>query len=182
MTQQRVYTPGEAARELDITTQSLRRYAQAYAEVFEPVAQHAKQRVFTDEVVERLRTAQALQQANRAPSIREALELVKQGVADTEVIEQAVQHPDPVMVLAETVRALQAEIVALRQTVEAQSEQLKALTPPTDTTSGGKAEYVAEMEQIHADYERRLKYLQGELERRNGQVQQVKRPWWKFWS
>ncbi len=128
----RVYTPGEAAAELGVTTQSLRRYAQHYAKVFEPVAQHAKQRVFTDEVVTRLRTAQALQQANRAPSIKAGLELIRDGLAEAQGLATGREDADPIRVLADTVRALTEEIAALRATVEAQGEQVKALGAPKD--------------------------------------------------
>jgi septal ring factor EnvC (AmiA/AmiB activator) len=72
----------------------------------------------------------------------------------------------------ERIKALEAENAAMHG-------QLKALTPPSDTQPSDKAAYVAEMEQVHADYERRLRYLQGELERRGSQAQPVKRPWWR---
>ena len=53
----------------------------------------------------------------------------------------------------------------------------KALEPPKDD----KAAYVAEMEQVHADLERRNRYLMGELERRDLEAEKVNRPWWKWW-
>ena len=46
-----------------------------------------------------------------------------------------------------------------------------------------KAEYVAEMEEIHADFERRNRYLKGELVRRDSEkAARVGRPWWKWWK
>jgi DNA-binding transcriptional MerR regulator len=74
-----------------------------------------------------------------------------------------------------------AVIEALVMEVGTMNEKLQTLTPPSNTQPSDKSEYVAEMEQIHADYERRLKYLQGELERRDGQAQPVKRSWWQWW-
>jgi hypothetical protein len=80
-----------------------------------------------------------------------------------------------------------AVIEALVMEVGTMNEQLKALTPPSDTTSGGKAEYVVEMEKIHADYEKRIRYLQGELERRDSALisaiddKHKRVPWWRRW-
>lgn len=91
---------------------------------------------------------------------------------------------------AAVIESLVMEIGTLNERMEAQSEQLKALTPPSGAQSG-KAEYVAEMEQIHTNKDlkeeqkrvkelnRRIEYLQRELERRNNQAQEVKRPWWR---
>ena len=68
-------------------------------------------------------------------------------------------------------------VEGLQEHNRALQEQLRALEAPT----GEKAEYVAEMEQVHADLERRNKYLMGELERRDSETEKVKRPWWKWW-
>jgi hypothetical protein len=53
-----------------------------------------------------------------------------------------------------------------------------ALAPSKEDT---KAAYVEEMEQVHADLERRNHYLMGELERRDAEANKVRRPWWKWW-
>ena len=93
--------------------------------------------------------------------------------------------------LRDEMRELRQENQSLHALVENQGEQLKALTAPSDTPSGDKAEYVAEMEQIHTNKDleeerkrvkelnRRIEYLQRELERRSTGSEQASRPWWR---
>lgn len=58
-------------------------------------------------------------------------------------------------------------------------EEIMALAPSKEDT---KAAYVEEMEEVHADLERRNRYLKGELERRDAEATgKTKRPWWKWW-
>lgn len=78
--------------------------------------------------------------------------------------------------LRDELRVIGREDVAAA--VERLEEQLKALEPPKD----GKVEHVQEMEEVHADLERRNRYLMGELERRDKEkAADVRWPWWKWW-
>ena len=57
-------------------------------------------------------------------------------------------------------------VEGLQEHNRALQEQLRALEAP----KGDKAEYVAEMEEVHADLEHRNHYLMGELERRDAET------------
>jgi DNA-binding transcriptional MerR regulator len=169
----RVYTPGQAAQVLGVTTQTLRRYAEDYGEVFEPVIQHGRQRVFDDAFVARLQQAQAMQQANTAPSIRVALELVRDGLPLSEVITRPEQPPFEQAVL-ERLNALAEMVTQLGEENRVLNRRLNELEPPKADIDPG-----AELEE-----QRRLnQYLLGELERRRLETERSPaRPWWRFWS
>ncbi len=130
----RVYTPGKAAEELGITTQSLRRYAQHYAEVFSEVPQHAGQRVFTEEIVEHLAVAQALQQGGKAPSIRAGLEMVRDG-APTDALERQ-EGPTFEAAVLERLERLTAAVERLTEENRVLHAQLRALEPPKEPSEG----------------------------------------------
>jgi hypothetical protein len=138
--------------------------------------------VFTDEVVTRLRAAQALQQANRAPSIKAGLELIRDGLAEAQGLATGREDADPIRVLADTVRALTEEITALRATVEAQGEQVKALGAPKDEQPAPQERGRGALDSGRlADLERRNRYLEGELKRRDEQPA-PRRAWWRVWG
>jgi predicted RNase H-like nuclease (RuvC/YqgF family) len=141
-----------------------------------------------------------LHQDGKAVSLELALELIAKGDAEVSTVLTRANGPtfeEAVIARLEALtRAVEAQtdrIKALEAENAAMYGKLKALTPPSDTQPGDKAAYVAEMEQIHTDKEleeermrvkelnRRIEYLQGELERRDSQAQQVKRPWWRRW-
>ncbi len=172
----RIYTPGEAADTLGVTTQSLRRYAQDYAGVFDEVPQHAGQRVFDDLIVERLTAAQALQQGNKAPSIRAALELVRDGSASG-VLERLEQPSFEEAVLDRLERLTQA-VERLQEENRVLHGALQALEPSTDKAESSdddqKTAKLGEALRMNA-------YLKGELERRDAEAMKVKRPWWWRW-
>jgi DNA-binding transcriptional MerR regulator len=170
----RVFSPGEAASTLGVTTQSLRRYAQYYGEVFDEVPQHAGQRVFTEEIVERLAAAQALQQANKAPSIKAALELVRNGAS--EALER-LEQPSFEAAVLDRLEQLTAAVARLQEGNRALAEQLRALEPPKD-----EPDRLAVLEEANADLERRNRYLMTELERRRLELEKPRRPpRWQFW-
>lgn len=163
----RVYTPGQAAQVLEVTTQTLRRYADDYGEVFEPVSQHGRQRVFDDVFITRLRQAQTLQQANTAPSIRVALEFIRDGTPAGEIVVHPGQPPFEQAVL-ERLSALAEMITHLADDNRALQGRLNQLEPPREQN--------AELEE-----QRRMnQYLLGELERRRLEFDQPQRR--GFWA
>lgn len=137
----RVYTPGQAAAVLGVTTQSLRRYADDYAEVFEPVVQHGKQRVFDDLILNRLRSAQGLQQQGVAGSIKAGLEMVRDGTSDIDGIALPAATPFEQLVLerldalAEMVVQLSEENRVLQRNLTAHQIQDTRATPQATVSS-----------------------------------------------
>lgn len=162
----RVYTPGQAAQVLEVTTQTLRRYADDYGDVFEPVIQHGRQRVFDDLFVARLQQAQALQQANTAPSIRVALEFVRDGGGGGEAVAHPGQPPFESEVL-EKLGALAEMVAHLADENRALQGRLTQLEPARDTQS-------AELK----EQQRMNQYLLGELQRRSESEHVQRRGWW----
>lgn len=162
----RVYTPGQAAQVLEVTTQTLRRYADDYGEVFEPVLQHGRQRVFDDLFVVRLQQAQALQQANSAPSIRVALEFVRDGSGAGEAVAHSGQPPFEREVL-EKLSALAEMVAHLANENRELQGRLNQLEPSQDTQSAE----LTEQRQMN-------RYLLGELKRRSERDQPQRRGWW----
>ena len=80
--------------------------------------------------------------------------------------------------LTTAVEGLQEQSRVLDEQNRVLHEEIMALAPSKEDT---KAAYVEEMEQVHADLERRNRYLMGELERRDAEAGKVRRPWWKWW-
>jgi hypothetical protein len=189
---QTVLTPKQAADRLHVSASGLRRLASIYAAVHGdlPREPDTQNRLWPEEAVEQLEQARALVQAERFKSIKEALEAIARGVdvADVTVSTPPARvelGPDLLRELVNEMRRLGDAVEALQAENAELREQLKALAPPADTPSGGKAEYVAEMEKIHADYEKRIRYLQGELERRDSALisaiddKHKRVPWWR---
>jgi DNA-binding transcriptional MerR regulator len=188
------FKPAEVCQQLGITESTLRRMAQFYEASFGPLPTGSRGREYPDEAVKRFITARQLVDEGQAATLERAFEalanLEKQGGTANDVLLQAVMpNPDRVMFgqmleelqrLRELVERQEQRYQALQERYDSLDEKiLKVLTPSSDTPSGDKAAYVAEMEQIHADYERRLRYLQGELERRDKASQPARRPWWR---
>jgi DNA-binding transcriptional MerR regulator len=109
--------------------------------------------------------------------IREELAAVRQLEGPTAELEE----------LRQTNAYLKGKLEQLPETLEHLQEQnrvlheeIMALAPSKEDV---KAEYASEMEEVHADLERRNRYLMGELERRDAEAgKQTKRPWWKWWA
>ena len=191
------YTPGQAAELLNVSPATLRRMAIDYEASFDSLPRNDRnERMWPASALEVVKAARTLKNTGRTGTHIEAFKLLKQGDTDLQEIVQHVDLPEP----AELVIAKLQELLEERDEIllerllermdERLSEHLKALTPPSDTQSG-KAEYVAEMEQIHTDEEleeerkrvkelnRRIEYLQRELERRSTGSEQASRPWWR---
>ncbi len=172
----RIFTPGEAAKELGVTTQSLRRYAEAYGDVFNEIPQHAGQRVFDDLFVTRLQAAQVLQHANKAPSIRAALEIVRDTSEAGDVLAEVTQPPFEQLVL-ERLETLAQMVMQLQEENRALREGLRQLEAPKDDTRE------RELEVANAELRQRNEAMLQELERRTLQAEGKDRPkpWWRFW-
>ncbi len=175
-----IYTPGEAAKILGVTTQSLRRYSVDYGKVFDDVPSHAKQRVFSDVIVERLKAAQVLQQRGVVSSIKSGLVRVRDGNIEPGEVNVAATTPfetatlERLERLEQMLRQLHTENGVLRDQIAAGQEtrQLEALTGAPEASR--RAEEAERMNQ----------YLLGELERRRleGEEQVKQRPWWRRWG
>ncbi len=78
---------------------------------------------------------------------------------------------------------------AVREEVSQELAELRRAVERLTAVSGeqrgdaGKPDYVATMEAVHADLERRHNVLLAELERRRLEGEQPKRrAWWKWWD
>lgn len=147
-----LYPPREAARLLEVSGSGLRRLAEIYAEVHGELPRddstkgERKARLWPAEALERLQAARALVQANRYPSIKEALEALEHGEVAPEASPPAVPPADElrrrVEALAELpgrlgeletrqsealdlLRELLAKVERLEQTVEKQAAELR---------------------------------------------------------
>ncbi len=153
----------EVAKRLGITPAGLRRLADIYGEVYEPLQRdthYNNRRLWTLEAVERLEAARALVQADRARSIKAALLLLQSG---SEPLQEALALPskevskDPLLLeVLEHVRRLEV-------CLEDMQKQLQALPAPQEDIEALK---------------RRNAYLEAELKRRDEVVQ--RRGWWPW--
>lgn len=123
-----VLSPGEAARQLGVSSSGLRRLAGVYSEVHGelPKDSSGTSRIWPREAVLRLDAARALMAAGQARSIRDALIAVEGGAAPRlEVAVQDERIAEALGVVAARLEAvlesnqrLEAKVVALRLEVE----------------------------------------------------------------
>ena len=133
--------------------------------------------MFTGEIVERLAAIQVLQQGSKGPSIKAALELVREGDA-SEVLERLEQLSFE-EALCWRLERLTKAVEGLQEHNRVLQEQLRALEAPTDEKGAADTdpEILAELEE-----QRRINAcLKGEIVRREMEAtQQAKRPWWRL--
>jgi hypothetical protein len=79
-------------------------------------------------------------------------------------------------VLMDELRAIRQELVALREDNATMREQLAALPAPVEND---QAAYIARLEQLHAEAEKRGKLAMDELKRRDAEPQ-PRRSWWPW--
>lgn len=159
----------EVAARLGITPAGLRRLADIYGEVYEPLQRdtyYNNRRLWTLEAVERLEAARALVQADRARSIKAALLMLQSGVEtpqDALALSSKEVSKDPLLL------AVLEHVQRLESRMEAMQRQLQAPKEDRNPT--------AELERMNA-------YLLGELERRRleNEAKKEPRPWWRFWG
>lgn len=158
----------EVAQRLGITPAGLRRLADIYGEVYEPLQRdthYNNRRLWTLDAVERLEAARALVKADRARSIKAALVMLKDGSEpsqDAMVLLSKEVSKDPLLLaVLDHVQRLEARMEAMQRQLEAPSPQV------------GEAEELRRMNQ----------YLLGELERRRLEEEKREKPqpwWWSF--
>jgi DNA-binding transcriptional MerR regulator len=139
----RVLTPGEATRELEVSAQSLRRYALAYDQVFDPIPQHNGQRVYSDAIVERLRQAIALERAKHAGSIKDALAMVRDGVPEGVTLARSgggAARPEQVEAMVGMMSSMAQQIARLTEQLEEMQERQRALPAPTGDEIAARVE------------------------------------------
>lgn len=138
---------GAAAERLGVSPSGLRRYASLYEQLHGelPRKVNTENRLYPDEALERLATARRLVEVKRCKSILEALEALEQGVkpdlpaAEVQVV--GGMTGDAALALLEELRAVRAELGALREDnreMQAKLERLAAL-PPADMGAGVEA-------------------------------------------
>ena len=180
-----LYAPAEAERQLGVKGSTLRNYAKAYEQVFEPLPRGGRgERLWSVEALERLSAARTLHQDGKAVSLELALELIARGDAEVSTVLTRANEPtfeeaviSRLEALTRAVEALQGENIQLR-------EQLKALTSGPTEPDGD--EEVRQELQIHLDEERkrtwelqhRVEYLQALLAKHDAEAE-PKRPWWR---
>lgn len=158
----------EVAARLGITPAGLRRLADIYGEVYEPLQRdthYNNRRLWTLVAVERLEAARALVQADRARSIKAALLMLQSSM---ETPQEALALPSKEVSKDPVLLALLEHVQRLESRMEAMQRQLEA--PKADDRT-------AELARMNA-------YLLGELERRRLEDETARRPgpWWHFWE
>lgn len=171
-----VIPASDAAEQLGVSASGLRRLGSIYAEVHGELAREPKteRRIWTTEVVERLRQARALVEAGRYRSIRDALEALVKGVdvdVATELATPAQQPPPQALgVLLQEIRSLQQHLEAVERLEARMEEMQRQLEAPKDDTE------LVEQRRLN-------RYLMGELERRSKlESAAPRRPWWWWWG
>ena len=187
-----VLTPGQAAEAMGVSDVTLRRYARAYERIFDDLKLDQGGRLFSGQVLDRLTAAKRMQESGQAVSLEQALLMLREGVeapvpakveSDSLDLSEEARGTLAAILRDELRTIIREEVAAAVERLQEQNrvlhEEIMALAPSKEDT---KAAYVEEMEEVHADLERRNRYLIGELERRDAEVVKVKRPWWKWWG
>jgi DNA-binding transcriptional MerR regulator len=159
----------EVAQRLGITPAGLRRLADIYGEVYEPLQRdthYNNRRLWTLEAVERLEAARELVKADRTRSIKAALQMLQSGVETSQeglVLPSKEVSKDPLLL------AVLEHVQRLEVRIESMQRQLEAPRPQTDEAE--------ELRRMNA-------YLLGELERRRlgDEAKKEQRAWWRFWQ
>ena len=128
----------EVATALGVTTAGLRRLADIYDTAYPPLRRDEQQnnrRLWTRAAIERLKMARQLVQAEKARSIKAALESIKKGNAShTEAplaIPQAPAQDGVLLAVLEHMQRLEARVEAVQRQLEAPKE----VAQPTVTTA-----------------------------------------------
>lgn len=145
-----LYEAGAAAERLGVSASGLRRYASLYEQVHGELPRKGGKddgpRLYPGEALERLAAAKQLVDAERCKSILEGLEALERGVrpdlpaAEVQVMVGGMSG-DAARALLEELRAVRAELVALREDnreMRAELQKMAAL-PPADKGAGEEA-------------------------------------------
>lgn len=184
MSETEIYiSAAEAATRLGVSGTGLRRLADIYAEVADPLERDSKtnNRLWTLTVVERLEEARAIMHAGRAGSIKDALMAAAGGV---EAPAGRLDVPGGNYVQGFALEMLAQRFEAMEQDnqeMKAQLSELLELNQQFSRQLEPPREQNAELEE-----QRRLNtYLLGELQRRRGEEENTrtrKRAWWQVWK
>lgn len=173
----------EAATRLGVSGTGLRRLADIYAEVADPLERDSKtnNRLWTLTVVERLEEARAIMHAGRAGSIKDALIAAAEGV---EAPAGSLSAPG-----GSHIQGIALEMLAQRfETIEQDNREIKVqLRQLLELNQQFSRQLEAPREQnAELEEQRRLNtYLLGELQRRRGEEEDTrtrKRAWWQVWK
>ncbi len=161
--------PGDAAKRLGVSPSGLRRLAGIYADTYGDLPRdEVDNRLWPVEAVERLEVARSLVAQGRAKTIKEAFQHLDAGV-ELETPLAPVGAPQGALgVLMGELKAIREELAALREDNAVLRSKVEALPAPQVDND------------LLADLERRNRYLEGELKRRDEQPA-PRRPWWKVW-
>ncbi len=128
--------------------------------------------------LERLEAARVLVSQGRCKTVKDAFQLLELGIEiDTMPTPQGPPQ-EALGVLMGELRAIRQELVALREDNATLREHLQALPAPRENS---QAEYVARLEQLYAEADKRAQYAMEELRRRDAQAV-PRRPWWRMWG
>ncbi len=158
---------------LGISPATLRRMALFYEAAFIPLPTGKGGRIYPDEVLKQFQAAKQLLDERRAGKLENAFRILAKTGADADEVLAAHEKPHEALeALRRELRAVirrevAGELMELRQEVRTLREQMLP-APQVDSN-------------LLADLERRNRYLEGELRRRDEQPQ-ARRPWWKVWG
>ena len=180
----------DAARYLGIKPAMMRRHTATYERIYGPLPSDEGGRWYAPEVIERLEAALAAYHAGKFQSVEVSLQALASGEPMQETALSNVRPPEGLLdelrrvgdLLERQTRMLEVQGERLER-LEAENavmhEQLRALTPPSDTPPQDD-ERTKEVEELH----RRIGYLQRELERRSPspEARETRRLWWMVWK
>lgn len=195
-------SPGAAAEVLGVSPQTLRRYAGFYEAVYGPVPRRDRQRLFTEEVLGRLRAAQVLVASGQAGGIKGGLEILKDGPPPTVSLPPARPATDPELLRAlagvrEGLTRSEGELAGLREDIGALARGLSdyrgapagggqdvgALTDTLERLIAAMVELSQRQVQGSAELAARLEAIEERLDsmERTGAERVSPVPRWQFW-
>jgi DNA-binding transcriptional MerR regulator len=183
----RVYTTGELAERLGVSTNMARRYGLAWEKLSdeEIPQQPGRGRMYSQSTLEALEGARAWLIKHPAESIESALRvtlgLELDSLGEPKHVPGQVSKDDIREVVREGIAEALAPIMAQLEAVRAENDTLKAslqaLPAPQEAI---QAEHVARLEQLYAEADKRAHYAMDELKRRDEAVARKRRPWWPW--
>jgi hypothetical protein len=164
-------SPRETAELLSVSPSGLRRLAEIYSSVCGELPRDPKtrSRLWPEQAVGELLAARRLVQANRAASIREALEAIRRGDAESAELDGSRPQSESLVArvdgLAEEVRELRRELATVGGLLEEIRGAVAELAQRLDRLpADGAARRPGAGESELLELRRRLRYLQAELE------------------
>lgn len=167
-----------------MSAQTLRRYAGFYERVYGPLPREDGQRVFSQEVLERLRAAQAFVAEGRAAGMRGALKTVKDGVPEIKLppprVPAAEQLLREVAAAREDVRATLRALGDARDEVAAAGSETSRLVEAVIELADRQARGQEALERRLDGIEAGITQLLGEVRALSAQEPAASARWWPF--